>query len=176
MNSLFKQHRIVLTLLVSMYIVTTLTWQYLTSGVPAHHLFADPSLPKISNWWGLAILPLYSWVLTSLITKQYGAHFPKKIWLQFSAAGLYALIITVLFYTGHQNLVAMLAVPTILIAALFFPVYQAAFLLGYVVVSSYGFGAFLPAVFGLVFAAMAWVVHKLVRLVARYLFKARVCK
>lgn len=33
-------------------------WQHLDGGVPAHHLLADPSLPSLSNWWGLLALPL----------------------------------------------------------------------------------------------------------------------
>ena len=170
MTRIFTQSRLLLTALVSLYIVAFLLWQHSTTGVPAHHLLHDPELPAISNWWGLLILPLATWCLTTLINKKYGLCYPKKVWLQLGAAGLYALIMTLLFYAGYMTLVSLLAVPFILFVALFFPVYQAPFLLAYVVVSSAGFGAFIPTLGGFIFAAMAYVTYHFIRPIPLWLF------
>ena len=170
MTRIFSQSRLLLTAVVSFYTGVYLLWQHSTTGVPAHHLLHDPQLPAISNWWGLLILPLVTWCLTTLINKRYGLYYPKKVWLQLGAASLYALTMTLLFYAGYMSLVSLLAVPFILFVSLFFPVYQAPFLLAYVVVSSAGFGAFIPTLGGFIVAAMAYVTHHFIRPIPIWLF------
>lgn len=163
MQLINKNPRVFLVSLVSLYIVISLFWQHFTTGVPAHHLLNDPELPAISNWWGLLILPVLTGFLTSLITKRHGVPYPKKVWLQILATSIYALAMTLLFYSGHITLVSQLALPLIVVSALFFPVYQAPFILAYVVVSSAGFGAFIPTLFCFIFAAIAYGVHHFIR-------------
>ena len=171
MLTLRNNSRLLLTSLVVGYIFVQLIWQHLTSGVPKHYVLNDPSLPAISNWWGLIILPIFTWFLTTFLTKQYGDVYPRKVWLQLLGAGVYALVISILFYSGYVELLSMLVLPTIIMAALFLPIYQPPFLLGYVLVSSVGFGAVLPLIGGLVFAAIAYVVYNVIRPLPIYLLK-----
>ncbi len=39
-----------------------LGWEAMHGGIGAHHLLADPSLPAISNAWGLLVVPGLAWL------------------------------------------------------------------------------------------------------------------
>ena len=96
-----KDSRSLLVIMVIAYVLAYLAYQHLNSGVPSHHLLHDSSLPAISSWWGVIILPVLSWVLGTLINKQYGKLYPKHVWFQLAGAGLYALVNGALFYAGY---------------------------------------------------------------------------
>jgi hypothetical protein len=44
--------RVGLALVVSLAIWSLLAWRHLHNGVPAHHLFHNPELPRVSDWIG----------------------------------------------------------------------------------------------------------------------------
>lgn len=88
-----------------------------------------------------------------------------------AGVSVYASLTSILFYSGYVELLSLIALPTILIAAFFMPIYQAPFLLAYVLVSSIGFGAFIPLIASLIFAAIGYVVYTFIRPLPIYLLK-----
>ncbi|WP_166425984.1 hypothetical protein [Paraglaciecola sp. 20A4] len=168
---LLGDSRILVTLLVTAFTAIHLCYQYLTTGIEAHHFFADPDLPAISNLWGLLILPVLAWLTGTLIRKKQGNVFPLKIWLQIALTGLYAATMAWLFFSGFESVVSTIALPIILCVALFYPIYQPQYLLAYVVVSSIGFGAALPMIFGSIFAFLAFLTHQFIRPIYLWAFR-----
>lgn len=164
-----KDSRSLLVIMVIAYVLAYLAYQHFNSGVPSHHLLHDSSLPAISSWWGVIILPVLSWVLGTLINKQYGKLYPKHVWFQLAGAGLYALVNGALFYAGYVEFVSMLALPSILVAAVFFRIYKPAYFLGYAVAASMGFGPIIPIIGGGVFAVIGYIVFNFIRPLPNYL-------
>jgi hypothetical protein len=66
-NIPFQRLRVGLTLFVSLAIWSLLAWRHLHDGVPAHHLFHDPELPRVSDWFG-GVLPTVFGSLMALAT------------------------------------------------------------------------------------------------------------
>jgi hypothetical protein len=140
-----------------------LLWDHFHGGVPSHHLLANEELPKITNWWGAISIPLISYLLLGKIKiriKSEDDIMPlrliKKECFSFFAAMVYAIIIAVSFTTNHQQISSLffLGLPVI---ALFFPVYQPSYLLGFLVGMTYTFGGVLPIIIAGVMSIVCYV-------------------
>lgn len=164
-----QQQQWILTLVASLYIWTLLIFEHLNGGVVSHHLLNQPDLPAISNWWGALLMPVLSWFLLSRIYRRVQQPYPAAVLGSFAAALGFGVLVSVLFLQGREQVLSqlMLSLPLL---ALFFPLYRAEFLLGFVLAMSYTFGALLPTAFGCVLLLMAAVMYKAVRPVFLYLF------
>lgn len=162
-----KHHQIFLTLLASLYIWTLLAFEHMNGGVISHHILHRADLPAISNWWGALVLPVLSWFLLGRIYRRVSGGYPLTVLIAFAGAMLFGVLVSVLFRQGQQEVLSqlMLSLPLL---ALFFPLYRAEFLLGFVLAMTYTFGALLPTGFGVLVLLMAVLVHKGVRLLFSY--------
>ncbi len=165
----FKKYQLGLTLLASLYIWILLTIEHLNGGVVSHHLLNQPDLPAISNWWGALLMPALSWFLLGLVSRRVNQPYPVAVLGSFAAALGFGVLVSVLFLQGREQVLSqlMLSLPLL---ALFFPLYRAEFLLGFVLAMSYTFGVLLPAAFGTAILLMAALMYKGVRPVLLYLF------
>ncbi|MFC5513751.1 hypothetical protein ACFPOU_21855 [Massilia jejuensis] len=152
------------TIAITAVMALLLGWQHLDGGVPAHHLLADPALPALSNWWGLLTLPALAWILLGRIERRRRAA-PTAAhgdFAAFTGALVFGAILSLLFTAGqHGATDTMLLVLAVL--AVFYPVYRAASVLGFVIGMTWTFGAVLPMIAGGLFAAAGWAIHHGVR-------------
>ena len=154
------------TLAITVLMALLLGWQHLHGGVPAHHLLADPSLPALSNWWGLLTLPLLAWFLLGRIARRRqadprGAHGDTAA---FTGALVFGAVLSLLFTAGRHEATDFMAV-SVFVIALFYPVHRAACVLGFVVGMTWTFGPVLPMVAAGVFAAAGATIHHAVRFI-----------
>jgi hypothetical protein len=148
--------------------VLHLGWEYTHAGVVAHHLLANPDLPAVSNWWGLLVVPLLVWHLVGRIQRrgatlvQAGSRERFRTLAQLRCAGalLWAAALSLSFMLGHP------AVSFIFfgafVAALFWHVYRAEYVLGFALGMTFTFGAVLPVLIASVIALYSFLAHLLV--------------
>ena len=55
-------NRIVITCIVLVFIALTLVWEHFNGGVQTHYFLQDDTLPGISNYWGLLVGAILTWV------------------------------------------------------------------------------------------------------------------
>ncbi len=170
----FDRLRIVLTILVTLAIWSLLAWQHVRDGIPAHHLFADPELPRISNAFGGLLLPFLTWGLLSLARRRVVS---TDAGLGSVVVGLvvglaYGVALSVAYFSGHESIAGYLFYG-VLALALFLPVHRPECLLGFVLGMTVGFGAILPALLGSILALVAFVIHRLIGLPVQRLLGLR---
>lgn len=154
------------TILIAVIMALLLGWQHLNGGVPAHHLLADPGMPALSNWWGLPILPLLAWYLLGRIERRRAGDpaGAPRICIAFAAALLFGAALAILFTAGQHDATDMMALSLPLVA-LFYPIYRAEYVLGFVIGMTWTFGAVLPTIAACVFALLGAIVHLGVRMI-----------
>jgi hypothetical protein len=156
--------RVGLTVLVTIAIWSLLTWQHFHGGVPAHHLLADPELPRISNWSGGVLLPVLTWVLLGLSKRRVMATAApgiQSVAVGLAAGAAYGAALSVAYFSGHDSITSYLFFG-LLPLALLLPVHRPECLLGFVLGMSTGFGAVLPTLFGAIMAAATFVIHRFI--------------
>jgi len=166
----FFNVRIYFTALVSLAMWSLLAWNHYHGGVPNHHLLAREDLPSISNWWGAVSLPLLTWFLLYRVQKRMAnqdetvsvSGIPQQVVYSFVGALAFGIALSVFFTLDYSGFpVNMLK--ALLIAALFFPIYRAECMLGFVIGMTFTFGAVLPMLVGSVLAILGAVLYLLVR-------------
>ncbi len=141
-----------------------LGWEALHGGVRAHHILNRDSLPDISNWWGLLLLPALAWFLLGRVQRRIGAspwrssRIPQIIRAGFLGAFAFALTLAIAFSTGHSD-VAGLMFRGMLVLALLLPVYRAECVLGFVLGMTFTFGVVLPTAIATLLAGLSALVH-----------------
>jgi hypothetical protein len=167
----FLNTQILLTSLVSVAIWSLLAWYYFNGGVPSHHILAREDLPEISNWWGAILLPFLTWFVLFRIQKRENLsnekrpkflEIPKKVWVGFLGALILGLALSVFFTLGNEGMSGYLMLSVFLIS-LFFPVYRAECLLGFVIGMTFTFGAILPTGIGSILATIGFLIYNLIR-------------
>lgn len=165
--------RLVLTLCGLAAEALHLGWEHRHGVVQAHHLLDDPSLPAISNWWGLLVVPLLVWFTLGRIQRraatlvQAGSRerFATLVRLRFVLALAWGGALALAYAHGHP-LVGALFLGTFAIA----PVvqgYRAEYLLGFALGMTFTFGAAFPVLAACVVALFAWLTRLLVGALAR---------
>jgi hypothetical protein len=167
----FFKIRLYLTGIVSLAIWSLLIWYHYNGGVPIHHIAANKDLPAISNWWGALLLPVLTWYVTYRIQKRlfdnkdgYPAA-PKSllhVLYRFAGALLFGIILSVCFSFGYHDMTGYLVLG-LLPFALFFPIYRAECLLGFVIGMTFTFGAVLPTGFGALLVLVGLVLYLFIR-------------
>jgi hypothetical protein len=156
--------RLALTAAVGVAMALMLAWEYFNGGVVSHHLLARRDLPSVSNWWGLLVLPALAWYLLGRMERRLADK--RSLVLGFVGALLFGAALSTFYVTGHQEWCGhmVLALPLL---ALFFPIYRAEYVLGFVLGMSFVFGPILPVIAASIFAVVGLVVHEGVRFIAR---------
>lgn len=148
-----------------------LAWNYFHGGVPSHSILAREDMPSISNWWGALLLPLLTWFLLYRIQRRLTrdedvnsspSMFPMEVVYGFAGALLYGIALSTFYTLGYKDIPGYM-VNSIFIIALFFPIYRAECLLGFVMGMTFTFGAVLPMGIGSIFALIGAVLYLLVR-------------
>ena len=162
--------RIIFTIVVSLSIWTLLVWNYFHGGVPSHHVLARKDLPLISNWWGALTLPVLSWYLTHRIAIRIMESSDQqaigKAVLAILLSLVYGALISIFFTLGPKELPGYL-LQGIFVLTLFFPLYGAEYLLGFVLGMTYTFGGVLPLGIGSVLVLICFVLYQGLRLIIK---------
>lgn len=139
-----------------------LAWEAAHGGVKAHHILNRDTLPEISNWWGVFLLPLLAWFLLGRIARRISTtgsrRLPAQVMVGLIGALLYGLGLTVAFSTGASEIASLMA-RGILFLALLLPVYRAECVLGLVLGMTFTFGVVLPTAFASILAGISAVVQ-----------------
>lgn len=145
-----------------------LAWEYFNGGVPSHHLLDRPDFPAISNGYGLVVLPLLGWLLGVRLrhrpTTSAGSGLARGIWAGLGCSLLYGVAMATCFQLGASTVLSGLFFGLFLLAAVL-PIYRIECIFGFVVGMTFTFGAVLPALVAVVFAAVSVVVHIVFRAV-----------
>lgn len=165
----FFKTRLYITVFATLAIGALLTWNHFHGGVPSHHVLADDSLPLISNWWGGIIIPTLTWFLTYRIQKRIylsgnteSFNLLKQALYGFVVALSFGIILAVFFAFGNTDVPGYMILG-LLPLSLFFPIYRAECLLGFVFGMTYTFGAVLPTGVGSILALIGAAIFLLVR-------------
>ena len=168
---MFFKVRLYFTVIVTIAIWSLLAWNHYHGGVPSHHILAREDLPEISNWWGGLLLPLLTWFLlyriyqrlirnnieTSKVSK-----FFVKILYGFAGALFFGIMLSAFFIYGNSDIPGYM-LQGLLLLALFFPIYRAECILGFVIGMTFTFGAVLPTGIGSILALIGAVLYLYVR-------------
>jgi hypothetical protein len=173
-NGQFLKQRIIFTSVVTAAIGALLWYSYLHGGVPSHHILNKKELPAISNWWGGLLVPLVTWGLLSGImlrlAKNPVSQIPHSVYWGFIGAFVFAVAISVLFsYNVHK--VPGLLLQGALVLSLFYPIYRAECLLGFILGLIYTFGGVLPVGIGAILAGIGAILFLIIRPAALYIFQ-----
>lgn len=162
----FFRTRLYFTGFATLAIGALLTWNHFNGGVPSHHVLADKNLPLISNWWGGLVIPLLTWFLTYRIQKRIYRSVNrgtdsnlKQALVGFCIALAFGTLLAVFFSIGSDMPGNMIL--GLLPLALFFPIYRAEYLLGFVFGMTYTFGAVLPTGVGSILALITAAIYLL---------------
>jgi hypothetical protein len=154
--------------IISVFIWGLLAWNYFHGGVPSHHILNKKNLPEISNWWGGIWLPVFAWIVMFRIQKRENltiknvSDFPLKIIYGFVGSLIIGISIATLFLLEFNEFLGYF-LPSILIIALFYPIYYSECFLGFVLGMTYTFGAILPTGIGSILAILAFLIYQLIR-------------
>lgn len=162
-----RPYKLYFTLAISIAIWALLLWDHFHGGVPSHHLLHRADLPKISNWWSGLIIPALTLLLTYRIERRVIHSDNQKlsflnILYPFLFALIYGILISVFFLLGYSKITGYLFNGIVLLA-LFFPIYRAEYLLGFVIAITPTFGAFLSTVAGTILVIVGLLIYLFVR-------------
>ena len=162
--------RIYTTLMVTAAELAHLLWEHFNGGVISHHLLNRSDLPAISNWWGIFLLPLLTWITVYFIEQRSSKHLSdtskvssvhKNAILGSCSAFIYGACLAFCFANGYQTALSYLF-PGLFLLALLLPVFRAEFLLGFVLGMALIFGAILPMIVAGVVALLSSFSHLVV--------------
>lgn len=182
LETMFLKTRLYVTAIVTIAILSLLLWNHFHGGVPSHHILAREDLPEISNWWGAVLLPLLTLLLTYRVEKRLTGqnkvrspqtNIPKSVTIGFFLALLFGITLSSFFSFGNTEVPGYMMM-AVLGIALFYPIYRAECLLGFVIGMTYTFGAVLPTGIGSILALIGAVIYLGIRPLILYVFtKAR---
>ncbi|MGF1924710.1 MAG: hypothetical protein ACQUHE_11070 [Bacteroidia bacterium] len=159
--------RLYFTGAITIAIWAILVWNHFNGGVSSHHLLHRKDLPEISNWWSGLLIPFSTLFLTYRAQKRMDQ---QNIMIGFLAALIYGIALSVTFFFGYTSLTSYLFRGVILLA-LFFPIYRAESLLGFVLGMTTTFGAVLSTAAGILLVIFGLVLHLYIRRVILFIFK-----
>jgi hypothetical protein len=157
--------------IVTVAIWSLLAWNYYHGGVPSHHILHREDLPAISNWWGGLLLPLLAWFLLYRIQKRLMrdnterskvSEYPVNVIYGFIGGLVFGILLSMFFTLDYSNIAGYILIGLFLLA-LFFPVYRAECILGFVIGMTFTFGAVLPTAFTAIFALIGAILYRYVR-------------
>ncbi len=164
------KNRLLFTAIISMLTYLQIAWDYFHDGVPTHYLFQSGSLPGISNWWGVLVMPLIVWIILHRIKQREekdssAQNFSRirLIVIRFVSALLVAITISILFNISSSGLDYIMI--GLFILAIFIPLFYIEYLLGFIIGAAFTFGVGIPTLFGPVLLLIFAIIYKLPRIV-----------
>lgn len=158
--------RLFFTAIITLAVWGLLAWDHFHGGVPYHHILQREDLPGFSNWWGGILLPCLTWLLLYRIEKRMNKDVPVQppinILYAFIGALLFGILLSIFFTLDFTELPFYMMVGLISLS-LFFPIYRAECLLGFVVGMTFTFGGVLPMIIGSFLSLIGAVLYRLVR-------------
>jgi hypothetical protein len=163
--------KFIVTAIVLLIVLSFIGWEHFHGGVVSHHILNQKDLPAISNWWGVVVLPIYTWFLLSRIEKRFiqegskqlvAKKFIQKTLLLFFLGLSLGLAISISFANDYQLFLDNVLY-IFLVVSFIFPIYYAECILGFVLAMTFTFGAILPIVFILVMASIGAIIYKWIR-------------
>lgn len=141
-----------------------LGWEWSQGGIGSHSFMADPSMPDISNLWGLAWLPLLACLYApSIRTRAIGGGLRAR-WRPSIAAGLIGGLAVggsvAAFVIFGPDIDGGWILGGLLTLSLIFPVWRGETVLGFLTGMMVGVGAILPSIFALIFSVISFAVHR----------------
>ncbi|HET9825490.1 MAG TPA: hypothetical protein VFP87_09150 [Chitinophagaceae bacterium] len=176
-KKLFLKTRLFFTAIVAMATWSLLAWNYYHRGVPSHHILHREDLPAISNWWDGLLLPLLTWfllyriqqrLLSDNVEKPNKSQGLRDTLYRFTGALFFGISLSVFFTLGYSSISGFMIIVLFLLG-LFFPIYRAECILGFVIGMTFTFGAALPTAFGAIFALISAILYRYVRPVLLYI-------
>jgi hypothetical protein len=159
-----------ITAFITIAIWGLLAWEYTHGGFQSHHILRRKDLPELQNWWGGILLPALTWFLLNRIEKRPASLQSQKVILGFSGAFVIAASIITLVHFDIHDIPRYLLIG-VLIIALFYPIYRAECLLGFVLGMTISFGAVLPMFIGGILAIIGFLIYYLTRQAMRLFVK-----
>ncbi len=171
--------RIVITAFITLLVWGHITWDFFHGGIPTHYLLHDDNLPGIPNWLGGLALPFFTWFLLYRIHKRIDKpEMPvtserlRSVISRFLLAMGISIAISI-FFTFEIDVIDYIML-TIFVLAFIFPLYKSEYLLGWVIGSTFTFGAIIPIGFGSIFALIFFILYKSPRMIKGFLTKKNV--
>lgn len=161
MNNFFKI-RLYITGFVTIAIWGLLAWEYTHGGFQSHHILRRKDLPELQNWWGGFLLPVFTWFLLNRIQKRPESLLSQKVIYGFLGAFLVATSIITLVHFDIHDIPGYLLI-SILLIAIFYPIYRAECLLGFVLGMTFSLGAVLPMFVGCILSIIGFLIYNLLR-------------
>lgn len=169
----FLKFRICATAIVTFMVWGLLIWDYCHEGVPSHHLLQRKDLPEFSNWLGGFLIPLLTWFLLYRIQKRIsnGAavfKLPSQVLYSFTSALVFGILLSVFFTLEYTQLPFYMMV-SLLILALFLPIYRAECFLGFILGMVVTFGGVLPVLIISILSFIGAVLYLVIRPALRFI-------
>lgn len=156
--------RVRLAALAAGLVALHLGWEWARGGIASHHFLADPSMPAISNAWGLLWLPLLAALYAPSIRQRAVGQGLRARWRGNILAGLLGGLAAggaiAAFVVFRPNLDGTWVLGGLLALSLALPVWRGETVLGFLAGSMVAIGAILPSIFAFVFAAISFAVHR----------------
>ncbi len=156
--------RILITIAVTLLVWGHIGWDYFHGGIPTHYLFHNKDMPGIPNWWGGIVLPIFTYFLLFRIhqrlTNSEGKETLQKIGVRFLAGLAFAISISVCFL--NDIMIVDYIMGAVFLMAFIFPIYKSEYFLGWVLGSSFTFGAIIPIGFGSMLCLLFFLIYQLV--------------
>jgi hypothetical protein len=156
--------RIGITAIFTFLVWGHILWDFFHGGIPTHYLLHDDNLPGIPNWLGGIVFPLFTWFMLYRIHKRIDIEVDvaseslRAVMMRFLLAMGVAIAISV-FFSLEIGLIEYI-MPTIFVLAFVFPLYKSEHLLGWVIGSTFTFGAIIPMGFGSLFVLVFYIAYK----------------
>ncbi|WP_378183952.1 hypothetical protein [Aquimarina sp. SS2-1] len=151
-----------------------IAWDYFNEGVPTHYVLHSKDMPGFSNWWGLLTIPISSFILLSIIQKQYKKDpTPQKlsnITNGFISGLCFGILLSVLWVLDlHEIMPYVIWLPVLV--SFFIPIHYPQYLLGFILGMAYTFGGVLSIGIGTILIIGSFLIWTIFRKGVPYIFK-----
>lgn len=163
----FFKIRLYFTAIITVAIWSLLIWDHFHGGVPSHHMLQREDLPEFSNWLGGILIPLLTWFLLYRVQKRISSDstvfkFSVNILYAFIGTLSFGILLSVFFTLGYSEIPFYMIV-SLLVLALFLPIYRAECFLGFVIGMIFTFGGVLPIGIISIISSIGAVLYLIVR-------------
>lgn len=144
----FFKVRLYFTATVTIAFWLLLIWDHFHGGVPSHHILHQKDMPSFSNWWGGLLIPVLTWFLTWRMQQRMtddpkDSKVPVQMLYAFIGAFFWGILLS-MFFTLEYTEIPFYMLVGLIMTALFLPIYQAEYFLGFVLGMVFTFGGVLP--------------------------------
>jgi len=156
-QSLSSTTRIIITTITTLLVIVHVTYDYFNGGVPTHYILRSDTFPGFSNWLGVFIMPILTWVVLLRVNKRLEKGKPRPIMIKGFLALVVGILLSILFTQDLPGLDYIML--SLFGVALLTPLYMSEYLLGYVLGTGFSFGVAIPALFGTALLSIYWIIY-----------------